>query len=89
MAVIVTHPFEFLKWSGSAFSRMRPNRLVQRRLNRLCAFLAENGDQFDVVPIDQIARTGIESEPAITIKGGTVSSTLRAAENFVNDRLPF
>ena len=89
VAVIVTHPFEFLKWSGSTFSRLRRNRLVQRRFNRLCAFLAENGDQFNVVPIDVIARTGIESEPAITIKGGMVSSTLRAAENFVNDHLPF
>ena len=67
---------------------MRPNRLVQRRFDRLCAFLTGNRDQFDVVPIDEIASAGIEPEEAIALNGGVISSTRRAVENFVNDHLP-
>ena len=88
IAVIVTHPFEFLKWSGNAFSRLRPNQLVQRRFDRLCAFLAENRDRFDTVPIETIKPDDIISEPAIELSGNPLSSIRRSIENFVNDRMP-
>ena len=88
IAVIVTHPFEFLKWTGAAFSRMRPNRLVQRRLQRLCAFLADNGDRFEVVPLGRLAADGVAPEPARDLTGNPLSSVRRAIENFTVDHLP-
>ncbi len=89
IAVIVTHPFEFLKWSGASFSRLRANRMVQRRFERLCAFLAENGDRFEIVPFARIAADGIDPEPASELTGSPVSSVRRAVENFAVDHLPF
>lgn len=88
VAVIVTHPFEFLKWSGCAFSGLRPNRLVQQRFERLCAHLADNADRFDVIPMRWIADHGTAPEPAIALDGKPFSSLFRAVENFVNDRIP-
>jgi hypothetical protein len=88
VAVIVTHPFEFLQWSGVGFSRLRANRLVQRRFKRLCAFLAENTDRFEVVPIGRLADDGLSAEPAIALDGNPFFATRRAVENFTNDRWP-
>lgn len=88
IAVIVTHPFEFLKWSGPAFSRLRANRLVQRRFQRLCRFLEQESSCFDVVPLGSLAEEGIAPEVAVMLDGKTAFATRRAIENFVSDRLP-
>jgi len=88
VAVIVTHPFEFLQWSGPDFSHLRANRLVQRRFARLCSFLAGNADKFEVVPISRFSGQEIEPEAAIELNGSAFSAARRAMENFVNDRLP-
>lgn len=88
VAVIVTHPFEFLQWSGAAYSKLRANRLVQQRFERLCAFFADNTDRFEVVPISSLVDEGLEFEPAIALEGSAISATRRAFENFLNDRLP-
>lgn len=85
-AVIVTHPFEFLRWSGPGFSNLRANRLVQARFRKLCRFLARNTDKFEVVPISRFAEAAIE--PAVGLNGSAISSTIRAVANFTNDRLP-
>lgn len=89
VAVIVTHPFEFLQWSGADYAYLRANRLVQRRFERLCAFLADNSHKFDVVPISRFADVENAVEPAVALHGKAASSMRRAAENFINDRLPF
>lgn len=88
VAVIVTHPFEFLRWSGPSFSKLRANRLVQRRFEKLCAFLAENTDTFEVVPIGRFIDDEFDFEPATSLNGSAISATRRAFENFINDRLP-
>lgn len=88
IAVIVSHPFEFLKWSGPEFSQLRANRVVQRRFERLCRFLAQEADRFEVVPMAGIAEAGILPEEAVNLDGRALAATLRAVENFVNDRLP-
>jgi hypothetical protein len=88
LAVIVTHPFEFLKWTGPDFARLRANRVVQRRFERLCRFLAREAERFEVISMGQLAETAIAPEEAVTLDGQAVASTLRAVENFVNDRLP-
>jgi hypothetical protein len=67
---------------------MRPNRLVQRRLQRLCAFLADNGDRFEVVPLGRLAADGVAPEPARDLTGNPLSSVRRAIENFTVDHLP-
>lgn len=85
VAVIVTHPFEFLKWSGPDFTKMRPNRLVQKRFDHLCSFLATNNDLFDVMPLNEIGIRNSELEKGVALKGGILSSTRRAAQNFFND----
>lgn len=86
VAVIVTHPFEFLRWSGADFARLRPNRMVQRRFERLCAFLADNSDRFEVVPIGRLREEELDVEQAVSLDGDVISATRRTVENFVNDR---
>jgi hypothetical protein len=88
LAVIVTHPFEFLKWTGPDFSRLRANRLVQRRFERLCRFLARESERFEVISMGRLAETDLAPQEAVALDGRPVASTLRAVENFVNDRFP-
>lgn len=86
LAVIITHPFEFLKRSDYRFRNMRPNRLVQHRFEKLCAFLAANPDRFEVVTLDEAASALDVSDVMPPLVGNAVRSTARAMENFVNDR---
>lgn len=88
IAVIVTHPFEFMKWSGPQFSRLRANRTVQRRFRYLCRFLEEQTDCFEVVPLGQLAEERIALEAPVVLDGRAGVATLRAVENFLNDHLP-
>jgi peptidoglycan/xylan/chitin deacetylase (PgdA/CDA1 family) len=45
---MVMHCFSLFKAADAQFTRLRPDRLVIRRLRRLCAFLAENRNRFRV-----------------------------------------
>jgi hypothetical protein len=86
IAVIVTHPFEFLKWKGPQFENLRPNRLVQDRLTRLCAYLAANREQFEVVAFSDLDPTNLAETQPPNLAGHPLRATVRAAENFLNDR---
>ena len=90
LAVIVTHPFEFIKAGDFRYSSMKANGLVQGRLRRLCAFLAEESDKFEVVPLAEAAATkpadDAQTEGA-SLLGSPVHSVLRATQNVLNDRL--
>ncbi|WP_299616380.1 hypothetical protein [Pelagibius sp.] len=86
VVVIVTHPFEYLKKRDFRFRGLKANRLVQGRLERLCAFLAANDDRFDVVSLEEAAQD-TEAENAPPLKGHALRAALRAAANVVNDRL--
>jgi hypothetical protein len=44
--VILTHPSEFLKKSDFRYSRITRNRVNQERLSNLCAFVADNPQDF-------------------------------------------
>lgn len=86
VVVIVTHPFEFLKKKDFRYTGLKANRLVQARMERLCAFLADNEDKFAVVSLEEAARdAGPESGPPL--KGHALRAALRAVANVVNDRL--
>jgi hypothetical protein len=88
-AIIVTHPFEYLKWTGYDFSGLKPNRMVQRRFAQLCAFLARYRDRFEVVTLADLASRDLSPEPPVLLHGSPLASVRRAVENFVNDRMQF
>ncbi|WP_417320315.1 hypothetical protein [Emcibacter sp.] len=85
VAMIVTHPFEFIKVDNYRYENIRANRLVQKRLEKVCRFLDDNRDRFEVVPLAEAASRSIEAPPA-KLQGSPLLSTLRAVENFTNDR---
>lgn len=53
--VLLTHPFEFIKYVAPDFTNLRPNPINQGRLEKLCAFLSQNRDRFDVCTFSQLA----------------------------------
>lgn len=89
VVVIVTHPFEFLKKRDFRYAGLRPNRLVQHRFRRLCAFLAENRDRFEVLPVAAAAASLDPPQPWTELRGNQFRSILRTAENVINDYLHF
>lgn len=86
IAVILTHPFEFLKWEGFRFSNMRANSLVQARFDRLCGFLAENKARFETVTLEEAAISLKGPYVAPALEGRAMYSLFRSAQNFLNDR---
>ena len=89
VVVIVTHPFEFVKKRDFRYTNLRPNRVIQDRLRRLCAFLSENRDRFEVAPL-ALAAEAVDSGQAWTeLTGNAFNSIARAAANAANDYLNF
>jgi peptidoglycan/xylan/chitin deacetylase (PgdA/CDA1 family) len=87
LAVIVTHPFEFLKQDDYRFTNLRRNTVVQRRFERLARFLAENTDRFITTSLP-IAAGALEIPlTSPQINGSRLRSFVRAAQNAINDRL--
>jgi peptidoglycan/xylan/chitin deacetylase (PgdA/CDA1 family) len=87
LAVIVTHPFEFVKSNGIRYAEIRPNGLVQKRFERLCGFLAGNADRFQVLTLGAAAAAAPGPFAARPLRGSAVHAVWRAAENVVNDRM--
>ena len=86
--VLVTHPFEFIKKSSFRYDDLRPNRLVQSRLIKLCQFLSHNRDRFEVCTFADIARQDRCSEsPPPQLDGSVLHSIYRALQNVINDHL--
>ena len=71
LAVIVTHPFEFLKPGDFRYSRMAANRLVQNRFRDLCAFLARESEHFEVVTLGEAATRDPAARDPATQDPGT------------------
>lgn len=84
VVVIVTHPFEYLKKKDFRYRGLKANRLVQGRLERLCDFLAANGDRFAVLTLEEAARQ-TEPEDAPPLRGHALRAALRATANVIND----
>lgn len=89
VVVIVTHPFEFIKNRGIRYTNLRPNRLIQRRFQRLCAFLSENRDKFEVTPLADAAASLDTRHPWTELLGSPFNSVARAMVNAANDHLTF
>ncbi|MEM7042801.1 MAG: polysaccharide deacetylase [Pseudomonadota bacterium] len=87
--IILTHPFEFIKETGK--SGDRPNHVNQRRLQKLCAFIAENPDDFTMATFGRQGRNWLEGEaraaPLLTAPLNAVIGRVMA--NAMNDRVSF
>ncbi|MFC7050751.1 polysaccharide deacetylase family protein [Emcibacter nanhaiensis] len=84
--IIVTHPFEYIKINNFRYDGLRANKLVQSRLQKLCGFLADNPDRFDMTSLEGAAQSITGNGGATDLTGSTVKSVLRTVENFTNDR---
>ena len=51
IVTILTHPFEFVRGQDVQCEKIKPYRLVQRRLRQLCSILAEQSDRFETVTL--------------------------------------
>jgi len=89
VVVIVTHPFEFVRKRDFRYTDLRRNRIVQDRFRRLCAFLAQNTDRFEVVPLAVAADTIDDGREWTELTGNAFNSIARAVTNVVNDHLGF
>lgn len=63
-ATMVLHSFSLFKKADFQFSRIRPDRLLVRRLGRLCAYLGANRDRFRVstfseLPVPRVDAPGL------------------------------
>lgn len=86
VAVIVTHPFEFLKSDDYRYSNIRPNRMVQTRFEKLCAFLANNSDRFQTESLGNAATSLKTPSSPPPLSGSPIHSVARAVQNVINDR---
>jgi hypothetical protein len=58
----IAHSFSLFKAADEQFARLRPDRLVLRRLERLCRFLRQNAERFPVIGFSDI-------EPSVLLAG--------------------
>lgn len=85
--VLVTHPFEFIKRSDFRYSTIRPNRMVQRRLDKVCEFLRGNEDRFEVTTFGKLAtELPLVAQHQPSLRSTVSKSIVRASQNFLNDR---
>ena len=87
--VVLTHPFEFIKHQGSAYERLRPDRVNQERLIELCRFINENEDCFSTARfsdgMDRWLTAGESADPEFAVSAG--ATAIRMAENYLNTKL--
>lgn len=87
--VILAHPFEFIKSPGR--SGDRPNFVNQRRLERLCSFVAENPDDFIMTTFGGRGGAWLERDmqPAPVLRAPLDAVLGRMITNAINDRVSF
>ena len=85
--VILTHPFEYVKYERLDFSGLLPNRINQRRLARLCKFLRDQPDRFEVMAIGDLASSPrtMPSKANVLLKVPMMHAVGRIVQNGLND----
>jgi hypothetical protein len=85
--VLLTHPFEFIKGDRLDPSRQQVNRINQRRLEQLCAFLAKHADQYESVSFGDAAAGWLAGadEPEPHLSTPLLPVLGRMVENKAND----
>ena len=91
--VVLTHSHEFVKHAADdrQFLHLRPNRVNQQRLERLCAFLRRHDDVFDVTTFAQAAdRWADRGETDDTVLSVPLAAAVTGlVENKLNDFIPW
>lgn len=87
--VILTHPFEFSKHDFPTFTNGRRNRTTQRRLRKLCHFLAEQRNRFEICTFSSLSPSQApKAAPANTLlKVPLPTVALRMLENAFNHHI--
>lgn len=89
--VVLTHPFEYVKYKNADFSGLHPNRINQERLSQLCAFLRDHPAKYQVATMADLAATaaGTAMPPSgnEVISVPSVRAIERIAQNALNDRI--
>ncbi len=60
--VILTHPFEYVKKSDFRYNKLTRNRVNQQRLQKLCAFIHSNSQDFVSADFSEQHQNWIQSE---------------------------
>jgi hypothetical protein len=86
--VILTHPFEYVQSGSVDFSRLRRHAVNQRRLARLCAWLADHRDRFPTSGMAAAAAVRLHPGSAHNplLRGRTHQSLCRMATQVAYDR---
>jgi len=87
--VVLTHPFEFVKCDDFRYSVMRRNTINQRRLQRLLEFISRNSDSFVAATFASQGERWLAGGPSPNrlLFSPRGLSLMRAAQNFINDRI--
>jgi peptidoglycan/xylan/chitin deacetylase (PgdA/CDA1 family) len=85
--VLLTHPFEFVKGDRLEPAQQRSNRINQRRLQRMCAFLARHPEEFETTSFAAAAPGWLVGGdvPEPELRAPLVPVLARMAENKAND----
>ncbi len=85
--VLLTHPFEFIKGDRLDPARQRANRINKRRMQRMCAFIAEHPADFTSVSFAQAAPAWLAAGdvPAPALSAPLLPVLARMVGNKAND----
>ena len=81
----LTHSFEFIYRSDYQYSHMSPADALIRRFRRLCEYLGQNIDRFQVIGFNDIDNIETGNSRHVFYKSGVVNTVSRYLEN-VSDR---
>jgi hypothetical protein len=87
--VVLTHAFEYVKRLDDGFIRLRPNRMNQQRLIRLCEFLRDHSDRFEVATFGALepSLAQLPFERNVVLKVPLARAAERFVQNTLNDRI--
>ena len=88
LVVILTHPFEYVQSRGADYRTLRRHAVNQRRLERLCAYLAANADRYQASGLAAAASQPLAPRAGDNrlLRVAPWQSVLRMATQFLYDR---
>ncbi|MBP1202251.1 peptidoglycan/xylan/chitin deacetylase (PgdA/CDA1 family) [Duganella sp. 1411] len=88
LVVILTHPFEYVQSRGADYRTLRRHGVNQRRLERLCAYLAANADRYQASGLAAAASQPLAPLPEDNrlLRVAPWQSAVRMATQVVYDR---
>jgi hypothetical protein len=81
---IIAHSFSLFKVADLQFTKLKPDRLIVRRLAGLCRFLKENVDRFRVAVFSDIESSSFPGDEKGVPDMGTLIPAMRKAVQAVN-----